>query len=356
MITLNEIAYNIKNLAYGGSTSTENSISLRQIKHWIHYHRAKLIADNIDKGILNDQSIYQQMALTLRNSTSGRITDYYAAWDAYDKDSSVALPTLTSGVIENSPRFTDGKLTGEWIGNSSLTNDITGDQQSSQDQDNRDFYGREIKRSQLRGDFRNFGTNGFWTPRPIMLKDNSGIRNVFIHRHTHFPDNISTEGELFEQVGGYSKKSISLPRREWPNHDNYNKFTDNTTPYYSQGTARHNRKDNPHQNLISLYNLQVSPNYHGGLKTPGEEKMFWKYQGYTEMILENPTDINMMWDWNWYPKVEWDDAVTLYPVPMEYVKELIERVVQLEMQIELKTQADERTDNMDTTKMMKRGA
>ena len=59
MITLNEIAYNIKNLAYGGKNSSENNISTSQIKHWVHYHRAKLIVDNINNGVLNFSSLYQ---------------------------------------------------------------------------------------------------------------------------------------------------------------------------------------------------------------------------------------------------------------------------------------------------------
>ena len=59
MITLNEIAYNIKNLAYGGSHSTEESISLRQIKSWIHYHRAKIISDNLNRGMLTNHNLFQ---------------------------------------------------------------------------------------------------------------------------------------------------------------------------------------------------------------------------------------------------------------------------------------------------------
>ena len=43
MATLNEIAYNIKNLAYGGSYSIEESMDIRQIKFWINYHRANII-------------------------------------------------------------------------------------------------------------------------------------------------------------------------------------------------------------------------------------------------------------------------------------------------------------------------
>jgi len=85
MITLDEIAYNIKNLAYGGKNSTENNISTNQIKHWIHYHRAKLIADNIDKGITNNQALYQSMSITARNSTNIDIQNYYNEWDVYNR-------------------------------------------------------------------------------------------------------------------------------------------------------------------------------------------------------------------------------------------------------------------------------
>ena len=40
MASLNEIAYNLKNMAYGGSSTTrEENIGIRQIKFWIHYYR-----------------------------------------------------------------------------------------------------------------------------------------------------------------------------------------------------------------------------------------------------------------------------------------------------------------------------
>ena len=51
MATLNEIAYNIKNLAYGGSYSIEESMDIRQIKFWINYHRANIITENIHSGL-----------------------------------------------------------------------------------------------------------------------------------------------------------------------------------------------------------------------------------------------------------------------------------------------------------------
>lgn len=43
MATLNEIAYNIKNIAEGGVAPDDSNITLKQIKHMIHYHRANLL-------------------------------------------------------------------------------------------------------------------------------------------------------------------------------------------------------------------------------------------------------------------------------------------------------------------------
>ena len=354
MITLNEIAYNIKNLAYGGKTSTENSISISQIKHWIHYHRAKLIADNIDKGITNNQTLYQALPLTLRNSTSNTAADYYEAWDAKDKDSSLSAPAIGAGFIENSPKFTGGKFTGEWLASSSMSFAYSSDSQAWQDGQQRDFYGREIKTSQVRGDFRNLGAHSFWTPRPLMLKNNSGIKKVNIERMIHFPDDPNTTS-VNERTGGYQKKSITLYHKNSNDAEfgHHNKFTDNTKPCYSQYTARQNRETNSHGNYINIRNIQVSPNYHGGLNTPGNQKIFWKYRGGASMILEDPTEIDMMWDFWWVPKVDWDDATTPYPIAMEYVSDLIQRVIQIEMQMELKTVPDIVTDGLDDISKIK---
>ena len=349
MITLNEIAYNIKNLAYGGNTSTENSISLRQIKHWIHYHRAKLIADNIDKGITNNEALYQPMSLTLRNSTSGAARNFYDAWDAYDIDSSLTIPTVSGAFLSNHPKNESDvghRLNGEWLAHSSLSIDNTGDEQSYTDAKSRSFYGDEISSSQIRGDFRNFGSHNFWTPRPLQLKNDQGIKNVGLERQIHFPDDPATPQN--EQGYGYHKKGIKLYRKEYGNFDEYNKFTDHGKPYYIQGTTKINRDDGyANYNYIGFRGLQVSPNYHGGLNIPGNKKVFWKYKASAYMILENPIEIDMMWGWWYENKIDWDDATTPYPIPMEYVSDLIQRVIQVEMQTELKTVPDVVNDGMD---------
>jgi len=49
-MTLNEIAYNIKNLAEGGYTTDDNKLSIRQIKEWVHYHRLNILESYTTNG------------------------------------------------------------------------------------------------------------------------------------------------------------------------------------------------------------------------------------------------------------------------------------------------------------------
>jgi hypothetical protein len=57
-MTLNEIAYNIKNIAEGGIHGTDSNISLRQIKSMIHYHRAQLLLKYTDAGRYLSEKLY----------------------------------------------------------------------------------------------------------------------------------------------------------------------------------------------------------------------------------------------------------------------------------------------------------
>ena len=50
MATLNEIAYNLKNLAYSGNSNTEEDLSNRQIKFWIHYYRGQILTELMEDG------------------------------------------------------------------------------------------------------------------------------------------------------------------------------------------------------------------------------------------------------------------------------------------------------------------
>jgi hypothetical protein len=346
MITLDQIAYNIKNLAYGGNTSTENQIGIVQIKHWVHYHRAKLIVDYAEKGILEDLTLYQPMQITLRNSTSSSITDYYKEWDEYERNSALGQPAL-SGVAEgNLPHSSNGKLTGEFLARSVLSK---GSEDSYTNRSSRDWYGRKKNAGQDRGDFRNLGDHNFFIPTPITLKNNAGIRRIALDRIPHFPDDVVTTA-VDEAINGYQKSPIELEEIKDQHWHTQNKFTKpNNKPHYSV----HRSGGSEGQMTLAIGGIQASPNNFDNEGTPTNKKILWKYRAYADMLLENPTDIDMMWPLWWAPKQYWDDATTPYPLPMQYIPELIQRILQVELQITLKTIPDIITDGIDDTTKLK---
>jgi len=347
MITLDQIAYNIKNLAYGGTTSTENQIGIVQIKHWVHYHRAKLIVDYAEKGILEDVTLYQPMQITLRNSTSNFITDYYKEWDEYERNSDLGQPTLSGNTEGNLPHMSNGKLTGEFL---ALTTLSTGIENGYTNNSSRDWYGRKKIGGQDRGDFRNIGKHNFFIPTPITLKNNAGIKTISLGRRPHSPDDITTV-DVNEQTGGYQKSEIQLEEVKDTSWNTQNKFTNPyNKPHYSIHRAGNYRSDGGGGHMfLQIGGIQTSPNNFNNEISPTNRKVLWKYRAYANMILENPTDIDMMWPLWYNVKKYWDDATTPYPLPMQYIPELIQRILQVELQITLKTIPDLITDGIDDT-------
>jgi len=380
MITLNEIAYNIKNLAYGGKNTLENNISTEQIKHWIHYHRAKLISDNFNKGIKNNQAIYQTMELTAFNSYITFIRQYIEDYLYYK--TTKGQPADIGGVnannfLENHPTDDSDELTGSWLAFSPLSSaQSEGKSQHKTAQVN--WYGEEIASSQIRGDFRNFGHHNFAIPKPLQLQNDEGIKDIRIKRIVH--NKFAT--------ANVNTKYLSLYRKEYGNFDEYNKFTNNSKPYYTQlkgythskfpSAANFTNADHQHHfnlydtSILSLKQLQVSPDYFGNKNLSTNERIFWRYEGEMDAILEDPTSASLMWRLseikelsnsptlkgpfrNTEIKPKWNDSKEPYPIPMEYVSDLIQRVVQVEMQTELKTQADEITDGLDDNIKRKSG-
>ena len=57
-MTLDEIAFNIKNIVEGGIHGTDSNISIRQIKGMIHYHRAQLLTKYTDSGRYLSEKLY----------------------------------------------------------------------------------------------------------------------------------------------------------------------------------------------------------------------------------------------------------------------------------------------------------
>ena len=148
MATLNDIAYNIKELMSGGDTNIENSISTRQIKHWIHYHRAKIIEDKL----LNNYPIDRR-------------------WIQPMMSRNLSTPTFTTG--EN-PAF-DGHVIelGNVVGNINYhtnTQSISGDK-ITQGFSNSEYYGNDYHDE---NEF-NYYSSTINVPHTINVGQNDGI-------------------------------------------------------------------------------------------------------------------------------------------------------------------------------------
>ena len=77
-MTLSEIAYNIKNIVEGGISGDDSNLSLSQIKHMIHYHRAQLLTKYTDSGrFISDASLSTIEAANASGTLSiGRIVGW----------------------------------------------------------------------------------------------------------------------------------------------------------------------------------------------------------------------------------------------------------------------------------------
>lgn len=60
-MTLNEIAFNIRNLARQGKGSVNDSLTIDQIKFWVHYYRALFIRRDVDKNKFIDRHFEQDL-------------------------------------------------------------------------------------------------------------------------------------------------------------------------------------------------------------------------------------------------------------------------------------------------------
>tara|TARA_Y100000361_G_scaffold114123_1_gene104552 strand:+ start:33 stop:701 length:669 start_codon:yes stop_codon:yes gene_type:complete len=111
MATLNEIAYNIRNIVSGGVTSDDTDVSLRQIKFMIHYHRANLLVKYTDNGRKTSNACYQVDEVT--PSLNGvTLKDVVGFNDnkairsiAYKDDSSIESSYVPLPIVQNHDRM-----------------------------------------------------------------------------------------------------------------------------------------------------------------------------------------------------------------------------------------------------------
>lgn len=469
MITLNEIAYNIKNLAYGGKSNGEANLTISQIKHWVHYHRAKLIADNLDKGILSNHIIWQNYELNAGNMLDSVIMQGNldpAGFTGSDLNRWTNIPK------DSTPQALD-----RWTLDSTLTSKNDALTPYLKDSHSLSQYGDYKKISQFKNDYRNISQAGFTIPEPLMLKDNKSIKSIELDRIAWMTGSVSGFGRAFEPI------LLPIKTLDEGMYAKHNRFTSNNKPYATlervdfnndilnstalmlkglqvtptiempvmpsvvpNGTFDTDINDWYFVNLIGAYNIATAEWDNGTLKmervtgnaesqaytklntTNGEsysitldldfvaqwvqiyvctdiadwngtklvspytgytsfngsvtlntftagaddvyilirfqyhlsthhltldnviatgstppQTVFWSYKANARMILADPTKASP----------SWDDSKTPYPIPMEYVSDLTQRVMSQEMGVVIKTPVDDIEDNVDTTKMMR---
>ena len=68
-MTLDEIAFNIKNIAEGGISGEDSNLSIKQIKFMIDYHRANLLLKYTDGGRYTSEPMYQTIIDEFNNGS-----------------------------------------------------------------------------------------------------------------------------------------------------------------------------------------------------------------------------------------------------------------------------------------------
>ena len=431
MATLNEIAYNIKNIAYGGNAPKEVNISIEQIKHWIHYHRAKLIADNIDKGIMSNHVIWQDIKLDIHNYNNSSVRLYDRLWDIYWSEYNKApnaivapqISNLAGGTgqtpydlefLEKLPMTPDGDLNGYFITGPNSMTSLQGTSDRLLGSENRNQYGLTTPSSQYEGgDFRNISSSEFLIPELLMLKNHGSIKDVSLQRMVYHQDidNYANEEYNIDNQNGPKHAHIHLPVKtiDESAYSDFNRFSTSNKPHailkrtnttertqvittgipteyyhaaymedgFNNGKGYYDATINSGTLILRLNGLQVSPAYFEDDSSENRFKILWAYEGNLRAILANPTEvtsfrkfdvttptngsaaINLDFDkvYNYSSSfAHWDDDKTPYPIPAEYIKDLIDRVIASEISVSTKTISDELRDNVDTTKIMQYGA
>jgi len=349
MVTLNELVYNIKNLAYGGKTGVESTMSDSQIKFWIHYHRAKIINELVQKN-QNIDDFYQRSYLTTYSSANGDVQSYISNYNNA-VDNNTALPAITDGLLTYTPKTTStGELTGRFIPYSSLTVALDTDvyKQSYVDSFSRSAYGIQKQGIDTR-QLRNKGRYTFRVPTLLNLKNDIQVKNIIVKRLAYHTDDLNTQDD--EAATGYTNFPIKLHKttRSLLEQSQHNKFFNHSSPTYL-----HEKNIDPdNSDRIVFNNLDVSPNYLGGDMEFTFDKVYWQYESQGNFLLKDPTRIVEMpgFQWSLGPK-EWDDDGHDYPIGTDYIGDLIQRILQIEINTTLKTVPEVINDGMDDTHKM----
>ena len=219
MASLNEIAYNIKNIAYGGgSTTGEETIGIRQIKFWIHYYRAQLILEESKRGKGVHHAFFQELVFRRKMDKRQQID----AWRIYYASNN----NNQRQFIAYSPRTAN--LAG-----------IADFPYEEKDFYARDFYDRHTE--EVKGDYGNI----FIRLPDLIHVDGYGVKNLRI-RKSNYPF-VHDSGFLDLPVVNYNEGK----------NKKYNRFTSKSPAAYIK-TSIENKDELVITNLKSFNNRSAN--------------------------------------------------------------------------------------------------
>jgi hypothetical protein len=293
MATLNEIAYNIKNLAYNGDTNEEENIGIRQIKFWIHYHRAKIIKELAREGKGIPQECLQRYVFDEdEHYQYQNNSDFYTYVSALTNYQSRDLVASSKRTLDLANAGGAGIYTSEFYGN--------------------DYYPQDRG-----GQADEMGQIILILPE-ILNIDGYGVKNLKINRRKA---TIAGAGHNVNHIDiPITDKTISV-------RHGYSRFGKKSITSYIENNAS--------QQLLVIRNLQSVYRQSNQQDDIGEPIL---YRATANLLLSNPTDYK-----------QWNNDDDMYPFPDYLVSDLTREVMQ-EMQIALNTQPDMVTDGYDTTR------
>tara|TARA_R100000329_G_scaffold143558_1_gene127670 strand:- start:6245 stop:7150 length:906 start_codon:yes stop_codon:yes gene_type:complete len=295
MATLNELAYNIKNIAYGGNTNSEQNISTQQIKFWIHYYRAQILGEMIADGRGVPIDCYQRLSLTQADDQETR-----TVWKDYHDTHTVS----SSFIIPFSAR------TANAAGLSKFDSAVS----EVQDTD-----ALELTHSYFFEEPLDYGIIRLRIPHLVTNNSKHGLGTV---RVVTINDN--------DYSGRRGGTDVSVITRDEYYHKKHNRFT-HSTPTAHIFTSEADKVTLTIDNLKSVDRSTV-----GGYNTVPKSYIMVVFA-----LLKNPTENNI-----------WTSDDLEYPLPQEMISELNRRILSAEMQASLTSLNDSITDNADTTKII----
>ena len=296
MATLNEISYNIKELMSGGNETLEQNISTRQIKHWIHYHRAKIITDKLSSGEILDRRYIQPM-----------FSELIELEDEHD-------------LLGNTSTF---------------VNSI--DEAGSFGWSNNDYNGTDYHEG---SEFNTFSVT-VTLPHTLNVGTHDGLTDIRLRKRIKQTD--STVGRWM----GWNK--LPIKSKDNAAFDWANKFNKTNKPYaivYNNMKSELDGSKGKKEMALEVAGLRYQIIENNSSK-------FYQYWVDVWGVLTDPTKAQKIYNYASSTSLysPFDDSVSHYPVTEEDLPLLISRVAEIEMTLVMKTPEDLVEDNVDTTKI-----